>query len=562
MRSSMLLALLTIVSAEPAIAAADLVFVNGAVHTMDSERRVVSALAIKGDRITALGNDSELKLEIGENTRVIDLSGQMLLPGLIDSHTHIGVAMDYTAACSLHADTSKDELIHSMQACVTEHQGDGWLWGFGFNVNHFRDVQFSRQELDELFPETPVAMVSLLHEVVIFNSAGIEQMKYGEEEGDADSPAFVRDDAGVLSGVGYGDAAVLRLGLFAETQPLPALRAEIRKLNQFGFTSFFDAGVFVDDYATRLLAFKTLDDQDALTVRANLSVIAHSPGTAVSAAPLREALQGIKKLRQHVMSERIRLDTLKIFVDVGAPFMVEPYVNSESIGAPVTPPEMVHNIVSLGTKNGFSTFMHVIGDGAARLGLDAIEKSSIPLESGTPRHTLSHLFLVHSEDLSRFEKLDVIANVTPVWAFHNAAGSYDLEESSASLGRNRAAQMLAFKDLADHGAKISSSSDYPFSSMNPFEGMEVGITRKNPLGGASQQPYNGNQSVTLDTMLMSYTANGAYQLGQENRLGTLEVGKLADLVVLDRNLYRIPVTEISHTEVVLTILGGVVVYER
>ncbi len=535
----------------------DIIFYNGVIHTMDDQRKISSAVAISGNRILGVGADKDILAMKKPDTRLIDLQQRMVLPGLFDTHAHVGLSAYYTAACSLHSATAKAELVQLMKGCAADYKGEGWLWGFGFSPQALGAVDFSLQELDAVFPDIPIAMVAIQHDYLFVNSAGLLKMGYGKQEGDLTRPDFVRDAHGRPTARMLGDSGVLRLGLFEDFQGDSALAFELNKLLSLGYTSFFDAGIFVDDYADRLRAFKHLYKQGQPAPRANLSVVLGMNG----GEPNEQVLSEYVSLARELDSPRIKLQTIKVFGDF-EPHMVEPYASAYQ-GAHNAhmqlSPELLAIAVEAGSAAGFSIYMHAMGDGTVRSALDVFEQFKAERQPGTPRHTLSHLTFVHPDDLPRFKELDVVANISPVWAYPNSQSYMTGPEPIPGwMGTDRAGRIMAFRDIYDNGATVTSSSDYPYSALSPFEGIEVGITRKHP--GRESAAFIPEQGLSLDAMLESYTRNAAYEFGQEGLVGTLEPGKLADLIVLDQNLYNIEPEKISDTRVVLTVVDGDIVY--
>ncbi len=552
-RNITLLGAITVGFCQFAQAGTDIIFHNGKIHTMDEQHRVVSAIAISGNKILKVGDDKDILSLKDDNTKIIDLNQRMVMPGMFDDHVHIGVAADYTDACSLRSATNKKELIDLMKTCEKDYSGKGWLWGFGFNPQALGPVDFTLEELDKAFPDTPIAMVAIQHGHSFINSAALKQMGYGKQEGDLTRKDFVRDANGKPSGRVLADSGFLRLGLLGGGNPESLLK-ELKKLSLNGYTSFFDAGIFVEDYKDRMRQFVDLDKKGKLPARANLSLVFGMNGGEYSDKVLADYVA----LKKEIASPRVKLESIKVFGD-SDPHMLKPYQDGSNSPLLMSK-ELLEKAVPEATAKGFGFHLHVMGDATTRDALNIFEKSKGMRLAGAPRHTLAHLGFVHPDDLPRFKALDVVANISAVWAYPNSLSYFTGGDAVPSrVGLERMKRVMPFKSLAENGAVLASSSDYPFSEINPFKGIEVGITRSNP--DRESGAFIADQGVSLDTMLDSYTINAAYQMGQENILGSLERGKLADLIVLDQDLYQISPEKTSDTKVLLTIVGGDIVHK-
>ncbi len=552
-RNVALLSAVSVSFCQFAQAGTDLIFHNGNIHTMDEQHRVVSAIAISDNKILKVGDDKDILGLKDDNTKVVDLNQRMVMPGMFDDHVHIGVAADYTDACSLRTATTKQEMIDLMKTCEQDYSGEGWLWGFGFNPQVLGDVNFTLEELDKVFPKTPIAMVSIQHGRSFINSAALKHIGYGEQEGDLTSKDFVRDANGKPTGRLLGDKGFLRLGLLGGGN-INSLKKELNKLSSHGYTSFFDAGIFVEDYKKRMQQFVELDKKGELPARANLSLVFGMNGGEYSDKVLADYVA----LKKEIVSPRVKLESIKVFGDAD-PHMIEPYTNGQNSPLLMSK-ELLEKAVPAATAKGFGFHIHVMGDATTRDALNIFEKTKGMRLANAPRHTLAHFGFVHPDDLPRFKELDVVANISAVWAYPNSLSYLSGKGPVAELiGKERMQNTMPFKSLAENGAVLASSSDYPFSELNPFKGIEVGVTRSNP--NKDSQSYLPKQRVSLDTMLDSYTINAAYQMGQENVVGSLERGKFADLIVLNQDLYKIDPKKISDTKVLLTVMGGKVVHK-
>jgi hypothetical protein len=329
---------------------------------------------------------------------------------------------------------------------------------------------------------------------------------------------------------------------------LRRLRAVIREMNRYGYTSFMEARL--EDRATAW-GYRMLALLGMLDARVSLAVL-FDPRKGAS------QIGEIRRIRDDFSTGRIDARIVKIFVDGGTAVRSAasaPYAGGDPSAEPYIDAAALSRIVSDLDREGFAVHLHTLGDLATRIALDAIEAARRGNPSGGHRHAITHLVYPNPEDIGRFRELDVIANISPYWAFPNEWSA----SFSPILGSERAAWMYPFRALADRGALLTAGSDYPFTPLNPFLAIEVGMTRRDP-GDADSTPMLSDQALELEDLLAAYTINAAYQLHQEDLTGSIEVGKRGDLVVLDRNLFDTPPDEIGETQVLMTMLEGEVIH--
>jgi predicted amidohydrolase YtcJ len=319
-------------------------------------------------------------------------------------------------------------------------------------------------------------------------------------------------------------------------------------MNRLGYTSLLEARVSEPEmgWAYWLLEFLGL-----LDMRVSLAVLFDPHQGLAQRAALRE-------LREDFATDRLQARVVKIFVDGGTAMGASasaPYAGARPSAAPYIPEAALAEAVTAFDADGFSVHLHTLGDRATRSALDAIEAAKTAHPESEARHVITHLVYPQPHDVARFGPLGVIANISPWWAFRN--------EWTASfpptLGPERERWMYPFASLERSGALLAAGSDYPFTPLDPFEAIEVGLTRRDPHDPSSP-PLAADEALSLETLLAAYTINAAYQLHQEERTGSIEPGKLADLIVIDGNLFETPTESISETTVLLTLLEGEVVH--
>ncbi len=542
----------------------DLILYNGNVHTMDDHRSITSALAISGKHILAVGSNEKILVMKDASTKVIDLKGRMVLPGIIDSHVHLGMWPDYATACQLKNASSQDDVLEMMKKWDKEHPGTDLIWGFGYSPCLI-SFNMTKKELDKLFPNRPVVLVGIQHDRNFANSKALEYIHFGDKKGDATDPLFTRDQDGKPTGEFTGDWGVMRFNLFkTDLDELPdyaeVLEKEVRRLNTLGITSFFDAGMFLTFQDARMDKFKELDQSGRLTARVDLSYIV-SPDYPIYFQVLWHQL-----MRNSHRSEHVRANTLKIFCDFTDRYMVEPFYNeplynSLHNGPAEFPKDKMVTVMKAAQQMDWRVMAHVLGDESVRDFLDVVEEYNIRTKPGAPRHTLTHLYNIHPKDLPRFKTLGIAADVQTAWAYDKSFNGIDSEIERKMFGEERARRHLCFGDMYRSGMLMTASSDHPYGFENPFDTIEVGIIRRNPNEAMAIKPYHIEQALDMDTMLTMFTINNADVLGMKDIIGSLEAGKMADVIVIDQDLYKIAPEKISDTKVLLTIFEGKIVHQ-
>jgi predicted amidohydrolase YtcJ/molybdopterin converting factor small subunit len=536
---------------------ADLVLRNGTVYTVDAGRRVAEAVAVADGRILFVGRSADAEDLIGPATEVIDLHGRMVLPGLVDSHVHPDLGAFLGTLCPLDTASSKEAILATVEKCGGASVRNGWVLGYGWeNEVFFPDVNPKKGELDRRFPNRPTVLISKDMHTFWVNSAALERAGVTADTPDPEGGTIERDpETGEPSGA-LRDKAV-ELVLHADVVPgslesLRLLRSFLRKMSRFGYTSLMDARLSNPEAA---LGYWILELFGQLDLRVSMALLLDPTGDETQ-------VEQFMELREDYTTDRLKADIVKIFLDGNTDahlaFLLENYRDADHRGAPYFDRDGLTRTVGRLDREGFSIHVHVIGDGAAHLALDAIEDARKANREGRTRHALTHLELTDREDWPRFAELGVIANISPYWSFGFAAvpgrPTY-VDRMRAALGPERSRRNMAFGSLARAGARITAGSDYPFTSLNPFEAIEVGMTRQAP-SETSRPPHLPEERLDLETLLAAYTIHGAYQLGLEDRIGSIEVGKAADLIVIDRDLLETPATEISETQVLLTLIEG------
>jgi predicted amidohydrolase YtcJ len=540
-----------------ALAAADHIFLNAKAYTVNAASPWAEAVAVEGNRIIYVGNNAGAEALRDESTREHDLQGKMLLPGFIDTHMHPLTGGGYAKALSLNTWGTVDDWIVAVEQYAKDRPGKGLLFGYGFLATTFGPSGPTREQLDAVVPDRPVLIMDEGFHGAWANSLALKQLGIDRNTPDP-VPGFSyykRDGNGHPTGyLLEGTAKQAMDDLKAITLPVIIDGTEflIDVLNGYGITSVFDAGALGEaEHVGAILA--ALDKAGELSLRIVGSYRPGGPDDAESAVAAAIA-QG-----ELVKGERYHYNTLKIpldgTVEGRTAAMFEDYQ-----GEPGNQGELVFNraqttqMVVEAAAAEIDVHIHGLGERAVHEALNAIEAGRKAHPKSKTRYTICHIQLFTDEDLARFAELDVIAQSTPLWA------SYDLYGKDF-VSDDQFARFWRFKSLEDEGVTLTWGSDYPASGagmlgMSPVVQMQIGMTRQDlddPTGPV--QPLE-TERLDLPVLIRGYTLDAAYQLHMENEIGSIEVGKKADLVVLEKNLFDVPVYEIHKVKVTGTFIDG------
>ncbi|MDH3521726.1 MAG: amidohydrolase [Myxococcales bacterium] len=538
--------------AAPPPAAADLALRGGAVYTLDATRSWAHAVAIRAGRIVYVGTDRGLEPFLGEKTRIVDLGGRMLLPSFQDAHIHSISGGLRALSCELGGLRSAEAYGQAVADYAAAHPDEAWIRGGGWQMSAFPGAIPDRRLLDAIVPDRPVYLRSTDGHSAWVNSKALEIAGITRETPD---PKDGRIDRDPKTGEAVGALQEGAMDLVEKKIPPPtleqradALRYTLRMLNGFGITAFQDASARWDrgDLAT----FAFLDERGELSAR-------------VIASQWWERERGLEQLEELVARRaqftrgRLRATSVKIMQDGvmenHTAVLLEPYVGLPGVrGIPMLEPEALERAVTALDREGFQVHFHAIGDGAIRQSLDAVEAARAANGDRGNRHHISHIQLFHPDDIPRFRELDVVANFQPLWAY---ADEYITELTLPFLEPERARYIYPIASLERSGAVLAFGSDWSVSSANPFEEIETAVTRMG-ANGETDAPYLPEERIDLPVALAAFTMGSAYVNFLERETGSIEVGKSADLIVLDRDLFSIAPTQISETRVLLTLLEG------
>jgi predicted amidohydrolase YtcJ len=564
----------------------DTVYFNGYVYTVDAHDSVQQALAVRDGRIVYVGTDAGAKALAGASTHVVDLHGRMLMPGLVDGHMHPLEGGIQLLKCNLNYERlTVAQFQARIQACLDKtrnREPDQWLEV----VNWFQQdmipagTEVTHETLDVLETKRPIAVMSSFGHSVLANRRALQ---LGHVEARTPDPVGGKiqhnakgQPTGILEDAAY-DKVTKLIPKPTPEENVAAARAALDALRKQGITTFLDAAAELAD----LESFSEVQHSGALTARGHFAVPIRpaadlDPAKAVAAVKAIAAKfdQGPEK-----PAPTITVRNTKLFLDgvITAPAftgaMLTPYLTNQGTaqaphwvpgkdrGPPVYFPAPTLEAILLGLgRNGLEPHMHADGDRAVHEGLDAVEALRKEFPESAIRAAIAHDEVVDPADFPRFAKVGAI----PVLSFQWEKPAPDTIEGARDyLGPERFKYMEPAGYLAAAGARITFGSDWPVDPLDEWFALKVGVTRENdPSAGPK---YAGRLStdagLELPTVIRAITANAAYELHVEQDVGTLEVGKLADLIVLDRNPFKIPPREIAAVKVLLTVVGGRIVYQ-
>ncbi|MGK2927180.1 MAG: amidohydrolase [Lysobacterales bacterium] len=552
---------------EPTAEHADLVLINGGIYTVDAERRRVEAAAVRDGVFVAVGSNDEVEALRGPDTRVIDLTGRLALPGFHDAHVHPVMGGYALLGCNLEGLASVEAVIDAVTACAAEGAGEGpvedatassdWLEGHAFNLALFGQDGPHKSLLDAIDTKRPILLGSSDGHNAWVNSRALELAGVTADTPDPALGVIERDADGSPSGTLRETA----MELVREAMPVPplesnaeALRAGLEHLNALGVTSFIDAWVGRDEYA----AYQAVDRAGDLSARVVTSLTFESG----FARHYGDEFDQVLESRHEYESERIDHGSIKLFLDGvlegETAAVLEPYIGLHHSGELILEPDALNAAVTRFDAMGMQVHMHAIGDRAVRAGLDAIAAARQANGPSNNRHHISHLQMIHVDDIERFAALDTAANFQALWAWPD---DWIMELNLPVLGEERVQGMYPIASVARAGGRIVGGSDWNVSSANPLDAIETAVRRQDALA-ESGPALNEGERVGLALMIDAYTINAAWLMHHEEQTGSIEIGKRADLVVLDRDVFAVPATQINEARVVETLLDGETVWPR
>ncbi len=540
---------------------ADVVYKNGRIYTVNDSQVWAEAMAIREGKFIHVGVMEEMTAFITPATEIIDLESRMAMPGINDLHAHpLDAGQKELLQCGFPITATIDEIVNKLEICAKNTPRGQWIRGGMWPAEFFQsDIVPHKSLLDRATNSHPVYVRTARG--ALFNSKGLEVLGVTSEGSAPASGAIEKDEAGEPTGWLRGEAAsavLHRIPAYSDSQNVQALQWSIPELNRVGVTSVKDALA----HENSLRAYAALDKSGQLTMRVASSLAWKYAGTEATEEEKHAVTQ-----RAGYHSERHDPNFIKIVLDGIPPMrtaaMLDPYVPDEIHGDAFTgeskhsPEQLKRDVIQLDAR-GLSIKIHATGDRALRESLDAFEAARQSNEDDGLIHEIAHAEFIHPDDIPRFRELNVAAEMSPVIWYPSPLSI----AVGKAVGVERGKRIFPIKSLLQAGALVIYGSDWPSVAPDPspWPGIEAMITRRDPYTNTGEQ-FWAEQAIELSQALQIYTRNGAVAMKKEAHSGSIEVGKYADFIVLDRNIFDIPITEVSEVKVLFTVFEGRVVFE-
>lgn len=532
---------------------ADMVLLNGKIITVDREDSIVEAVAIYDNKILAVGKTAEIKSLVGDSTEVVDLDGKTVMPGIIDSHTHpTGIAEEYLEVnCRAPPVRNIKDLQDLVAAKVSEIEKGKWIRGSAYNDSKLAEKrQLTRWELDEVSPDNPVMLTSDTGHQCIANSLALEIAGITKDSPDPPGGQYDRDENGELTGLIYEMAmgeVYKHIPPYTVTEIRESYKNVVNQFSKWGITSTHNAS----SRRTGIRAYKQLLDQGVKQVRMRLmvSVNDEAPGDVVDALEKIGVESGFGNEWLQVMSTKIMGD------GSGAGGTAGVYTpqnrGTKGLGIMMTDEAEIERLVLQSHDAGLRVSIHCIGDRGVDIGLDAIEKAQKRNPISDMRHRIEHNSVCTPKQLKRIKELGVVPS-SSVGYMYGLGDQY-----AENFGEERCRWLHPHKTMKEMGIIAGGNSDCPVTYYSPFTQMYAAVTRKSSSG----QVVGPEEAIDMMEAIRVYTINGAYVGKDEDILGSIEPGKFADLIVLDRDILAMDPEELLEIRVLKTIVDGKTVYE-
>ncbi len=539
------------------IAPADILILRAKVYTLNPKMPWAQAVAVRHGKIVAVGTNEVVEKMRGIGTKVIDAGGKVVLPGFTDCHVHFFEGSVALGQVSLDGLTTVAEIQSVLREYAAQHPGDSWILGRGWNYAVFGEEALPHKKyLDELFPNHPVFLEGFDGHTYWANSKALALAGVTKSTPDPVNGFIVHDaKTGEPSGALKEDADALIRKVIpqqSEAEKLNAFRTGMKWANKNGITRVHSAG---GDYQY-LALLDELRKENQLSVRFYVSY-------RLDSYELRKQdLDTIESNRKKYHDDWIDTNAVKMMLDgvveTHTAALLAPYTDQPaSKGALFWDLAKYQNAVNELDKRGLQLFTHAVGDYAIRTALDSYELAERKNHTKDHRPRIEHIETIDASDIPRFAKLGVIASMQPLHAYPDAD---TMDVWARNVGPDRAARAWLWKSISTDGGRYAFGSDWPIVTLNPWEGLEIAVTRQTtdglPAGG-----FVPSQRLTVTQAVEGYTLDAAYAGRREKTEGSVELGKVADLIIIDRNIFEIDVHNIGKTNVLTTIVGGKIVYE-
>ncbi len=543
--------------------AADTVFLNAKVYTVNEAQPWAEAVAIRDGTIVFVGDTADAMSLIGDQTTQFDLGKQLLVPGFIDTHVHPLHGGGYARALSLDTFADADSWVAAIDEFAKGRPDAEIIFGYGFLASAFGPEGPTRQLIDAIVPDRPVLIMDEGFHGAWANTAALEALNITQDTADPvpGYSYYKRDENGDATGYlleGTAGRAVQSLDIINDDEVIEGTKIVVDIMNSYGVTGAFDAGGRGEPERTARI-LENIESGGDLTLRLVGAVFASGDDSSA------ESVAIAAKWREVVKGDRYHYNTLKIpddgTVEGRTAAMFEDYQGEPgNSGETVFSEQQLVEMISGSAAQNIDVHIHALGERAVHETLNAIEATRAAVPDSESRFTICHIQVVIDQDVARFAELDVIAQSTPLWAAYDLYGKQFVSDDQFE-------RYWRFQSIADAGARLTFGSDFPASGagtlgLSPVMQIEIGHTRQDP--GSPDSPVQPRESerMSVASLVRGFTLDAAYQLRLEDEIGSIEVGKRADVVVLDQDIFSVDPYTIHETEVVMTLLDGEVVYSQ
>ena len=539
---------------------ADVLYSSGKIYTVNSSAPWAEAIAVKDGKLTFVGSDTDAQIHIGETTEVIDLGGKFVMPGIHDTHLHF--ESFYTSAMlegKMLTLPAAEESLEELQELLKDYADNNpdleVLFGEGLRAELFPDASPTKAFIDEVVPDRPVVLLTGSEHETLHNSAALAMAGVTAETEVPDGGEIVIDKetgepTGFLKESAAGKWGWVHFPQLTREQHREGMQALVRYLNGIGVTS----GKQQHAKMPVARAFQDLEARGDLTMRIGLSWTYKGP---LEPMPVDEQERMFSE-RGAFASELIKTEFIKLSIDGTAGttgLVVDPYLETGGHGIAFYELDELAADIARFDAMGVGVTAHASGDGAVRLLLDGLERAKAINGELKARHQIAHGHFIHVDDMSRINSLSATVEFSPAGWFQSALS----DGLGGFLGPERMAHAWPAASVIKSGGRVVFASDGPLMWQEPLHSMEATITRRNPVGdGGALSP---KEAIDLETAIRAYTLDSAWLMNNESVVGSIEVGKRADFIVLDRNLFEIEAEQISDSKVLLTVFDGEIVYD-
>jgi predicted amidohydrolase YtcJ len=537
---------------------ADVIVTNARIYTLNSQQKWAEAIAVRGDKIIAVGERKQVEALRRPSTKMIDAGQRLLLPGFVDCHIHFMDGSLGLTRVDLNEATTVAEIQKRVKAYADAHPNELWIQGMGWTYPTFGPSALPNKKiLDDVVPDRPVYLIAFDGHSSWANSKALAMAGIDRNTPNPPNGTIVRDDNGDATGAlkeAAGDLVGSKTPLPTRAERLDALRKGIREANRVGLVRVHSAG---QDFEY-LDLYDELRKSGELTLRFYIAYFLDPPGlTPQSTALIENARRKYSSSDDWIEGGAVKT-MLDGVIEAHTAAMLAPYSDDPTQSGKLfwDPDRYKANIADLDAR-GLQIFTHAIGDKAVRLALDAYQNASEVNKTKDARPRIEHIETISAVDVERFGKLGVIASMQPL---HSYPDDDTLNIWARNVGAERASRPWVWRSIQEKGGALAFGSDWPVVTLNPWRGVQTAVTRQtsegNPPGGFVPQ-----QRLSLEDTIRAYTLGAAFAGRREKSEGSLEPGKLADFILLDQDLFKIEPSEIGKTEVLITVVGGKIVYQ-